>query len=112
MIKEFIKKNKFLFSLALFYKEAFLKPGLVELGDRDQGLFKELKTKEKKIVYFNPNTNSDEECSIFNGECKLQWKVDWAMRWFVLGVDYEMNGKDLIESFILSNRILFTFTNL
>ena len=67
---------------------------------------KELKTKEKKIVYFNPNTNSDEECSIFNGECKLQWKVDWAMNWFVLGVDYEMNGKDLIESFILSNRII------
>ena len=27
------------------------------------------------------------------------------MRWFVLGVDYEMNGKDLIESFVLSSRI-------
>ena len=27
------------------------------------------------------------------------------MRWYVLGVDYEMNGKDLIESFILSSKI-------
>ncbi|MBD22846.1 MAG: lysine--tRNA ligase [Alphaproteobacteria bacterium] len=69
---------------------------------------KELKVKEKKIVFFNPNTNLDEEYSIFNGECKLQWKVDWAMRWFVLGVDYEMNGKDLIESFSLSNKIMKT----
>ena len=66
---------------------------------------KELKMKEKKIVYFNPNTNSLDESSIFDGNCKLQWKVDWAMRWFVLGVDYEMNGKDLIESYILSNKI-------
>ena len=30
------------------------------------------------------------------------------MRWYVLGVDYEMNGKDLIESFILSNKIIRT----
>ena len=27
------------------------------------------------------------------------------MRWYVLGVDYEMNGKDLIESYLLSNKI-------
>ena len=66
---------------------------------------KELNKNQKKIVYFNEITNSEEDCSIFNGECKLQWKVDWAMRWFVLGIDYEMNGKDLIESYILSNKI-------
>ena len=35
----------------------------------------------------------------------LQWKVDWAMRWNVLNIDYEMNGKDLIESFVLSSKI-------
>ena len=67
---------------------------------------KELNKSQKKIVYFNPITNSEEDCSIFNGECKLQWKVDWAMRWYVLGIDYEMNGKDLIESYILSNKII------
>ena len=35
----------------------------------------------------------------------MQWKVDWAMRWNVLNIDYEMNGKDLIESFVLSSKI-------
>lgn len=36
--------------------------------------------------------------SIFDGDCKLQWKVDWAMRWIALNVDYEMHGKDLLDS--------------
>ncbi|MFO1188443.1 MAG: lysine--tRNA ligase [Alphaproteobacteria bacterium] len=43
--------------------------------------------------------------SILNGRCKLQWKVDWAMRWTALGVDYEMSGKDLIDSVKLSSQI-------
>ena len=36
---------------------------------------------------------------------KLQWKVDWAMRWVALGVDYEMCGKDLTDSVTQSGRI-------
>ena len=44
--------------------------------------------------------------SIFDGNCKLQWKVDWAMRWYALDVDFEMYGKDLIESAILSSKII------
>ena len=43
--------------------------------------------------------------SILGGRAKLQWKVDWAMRWVALGVDYEMAGKDLIDSTIQSGRI-------
>ncbi|NIJ09008.1 lysyl-tRNA synthetase class 1 [Sphingomonas vulcanisoli] len=39
------------------------------------------------------------------GHAKLQWKVDWAMRWVALGVDYEMAGKDLIDSVIQSSKI-------
>ena len=35
---------------------------------------------------------------MFGGDAKLQWKVDWAMRWYALGVDYEMSGKDLTDS--------------
>ena len=35
------------------------------------------------------------ETSILDGNCKLQWKVDWAMRWYALDVDFEMYGKDL-----------------
>ena len=38
------------------------------------------------------------EQSAFGGSAKLQWKVDWATRWVALGVDYEMAGKDLIDS--------------
>jgi lysyl-tRNA synthetase class 1 len=43
--------------------------------------------------------------SVFGGRAKLQWKVDWAMRWVALGVDYEMAGKDLIDSVVQSSRI-------
>jgi lysyl-tRNA synthetase class 1 len=41
-----------------------------------------------------------------NGNTKLQWKVDWAARWFAFDVDYEMHGKDLTDSAILSSRIV------
>lgn len=43
--------------------------------------------------------------SILRGGAKLQWKVDWAMRWVALGVDYEMYGKDLTDSGIQSGKI-------
>ena len=43
--------------------------------------------------------------SALSGRAKLQWKVDWAMRWVALGVDYEMAGKDLIDSTIQSGKI-------
>ncbi|MEP7349617.1 MAG: lysine--tRNA ligase [Sphingorhabdus sp.] len=43
--------------------------------------------------------------SILGGKAKLQWKVDWAMRWVALGVDYEMYGKDLIDSGVQSGKI-------
>ena len=42
---------------------------------------------------------------VTGGGCKLQWKADWAMRWFALGVDYEMSGKDLIDSVKLSGQV-------
>jgi lysyl-tRNA synthetase class 1 len=47
----------------------------------------------------------DVETCIFGGQAKLQWKVDWAMRWVALGVDYEMCGKDLTDSVTQSGRI-------
>ncbi len=43
--------------------------------------------------------------NILSGGAKLQWKVDWAMRWVALGVDYEMYGKDLTDSGIQSGKI-------
>ncbi|MDE3061036.1 MAG: lysine--tRNA ligase [Pseudomonadota bacterium] len=45
------------------------------------------------------------ETPVTGGHCKLQWKADWAMRWFALQVDYEMSGKDLIPSVELSSQI-------
>src|SRR3546814_10805221 len=43
--------------------------------------------------------------SVLGGGAKLQWKVDWAMRWVTLGVDYEMYGKDLTDSGVQSGKI-------
>ena len=63
----------------------------------------EIKKKEGKIIYQNGNKKIETE--VLNGKCKLQWKVDWAMRWYAFDVDYEMYGKDLIESAILSSKI-------
>ena len=65
---------------------------------------KEINTKNSKIVF--DNNGKELEASILDGNCKLQWKVDWAMRWFALDVDFEMYGKDLIESAILSSKII------
>ena len=62
-------------------------------------------SKEKNQIIFENNGKKLEK-SILNGNCKLQWKVDWAMRWYALDIDFEMYGKDLIESAILSNKIL------
>ena len=45
------------------------------------------------------------EHNILSGGAKLQWKVDWAMRWTALGVDYEMYGKDLTDSGVQSGKI-------
>ncbi|MEM7169682.1 MAG: lysine--tRNA ligase [Pseudomonadota bacterium] len=45
------------------------------------------------------------EVPVTGGNCKLQWKPDWGMRWHALGVDYEMSGKDLIDSVKLATRI-------
>ncbi len=56
------------------------------------------------IVYDEDGAKT--EVPVTGGRCKLQWKADWAMRWFALGVDYEMSGKDLIPSVELSTRIV------
>ena len=61
--------------------------------------------KEKSKIIFD-NNGKKIEVSILDGQCKLQWKVDWAMRWYALDIDFEMYGKDLIESAILSSKIV------
>ena len=57
------------------------------------------------ITYEDPETKEHVTTLVTGGRCKLQWKPDWAMRWVALGVDYEMAGKDLIDSVKLSSQI-------
>ncbi len=57
------------------------------------------------VVWRDPESGEAIETPVTGGQCKLQWKADWAMRWFALNVDYEMSGKDLIDSVKLSSRI-------
>ena len=63
-----------------------------------------LEKKTFKITFSNGDKKI--QTTIYDGNCKLQWKVDWAMRWFTFDVDFEMYGKDLIESAILSTKII------
>ena len=58
-----------------------------------------------RVTWKDPATGETFETSVKGGACKLQWKADWAMRWYALGVDYEMSGKDLIDSVKLSSRV-------
>jgi lysyl-tRNA synthetase class 1 len=57
------------------------------------------------ITYEDPDTREHVTTLVTGGRTKLQWKPDWAMRWLALGVDYEMAGKDLIDSVKLSGEI-------
>jgi lysyl-tRNA synthetase class 1 len=57
------------------------------------------------VVYIDPDTNEKVETPVTGGHVKCQWKADWAMRWVALGIDYEMAGKDLIDSVKLSSEI-------
>ncbi|MEH6546732.1 MAG: lysine--tRNA ligase [Sneathiella sp.] len=58
------------------------------------------------VIYKDPETAEMVTVPVTGGHCKLQWKVDWAMRWHALDVDYEMAGKDLIDSVTLSSKIV------
>ena len=53
------------------------------------------------VTYEDPETGEAVETSVTGGRVKCQWKADWALRWYALRVDYEMAGKDLIESVVL-----------
>ncbi|WP_260483281.1 lysine--tRNA ligase [Sphingomicrobium flavum] len=66
----------------------------VEVVDADAG-----------IIRFTDHEGETIEQSILSGKSKLQWKVDFAMRWVALGVDYEMSGKDHTDTVVQSGRI-------
>jgi lysyl-tRNA synthetase class 1 len=57
------------------------------------------------VVYVDPDSGEEVVSPVTGGRVKAQWKADWALRWAALGVDYEMCGKDLIDSVTLSSKI-------
>src|SRR5690606_31026698 len=57
------------------------------------------------IVWRDPDTGRRFETDVRRGGCKAQWKPDWALRWAMLGVDYEMSGKDHIDNVRTSAKI-------
>jgi lysyl-tRNA synthetase class 1 len=67
-----------------------------DFGDAGRGLFFKDSTFDAGV---------DMLIDVRGGAAKLQWKVDWAARWVVFDVDYEMHGKDLMDSAVLSSRI-------
>ncbi|MEP6091845.1 MAG: lysine--tRNA ligase [Erythrobacter sp.] len=66
----------------------------VEVVDADAG-----------TIRFTDEDGEVIEQSALGGQSKLQWKVDFAMRWVALGVDYEMYGKDLTDTGVQSGKI-------
>ncbi len=79
-------------------------PVCKKTGQVLQVAIKERKVEAGTIVYENVD-GSLVETPVTGGHCKMQWKADWAMRWKALGVDYEMSGKDLIDSVKQSSAI-------
>ena len=59
----------------------------------------------KGTIVYQDEDGVRQETPVTGGHCKLQWKPDWGMRWYALEVDYEMSGKDLIDSVKLGSRI-------
>ncbi len=60
---------------------------------------------EAGLITFKDVDGQSKTISIKDGNVKLQWKIDWPMRWAALDVDYEMNGKDLIPSYEIGAKI-------
>src|SRR5580700_3408538 len=60
---------------------------------------------DRGTIVFEDEDGEKTEVRVTGGAVKMQWKPDWAMRWTALGVDYEMAGKDLIDSVKVSSKI-------
>ena len=64
--------------------------------------------KSNTITYIN-QYNKKITTSVLNGKCKLQWKVDFAMRWAAFDVDYEIYGKDIQANVKIYNKLCELF---
>src|SRR5882672_6133533 len=113
--------DKMLLTMLQHYDEvqAIMLPTLGEERQQSYSIFLPISPKTGRVLYVpviktDPNAGTivyrdgDElvETPVTGGKVKLQWKADWAGRWFALDVDYEMYGKDLIPSAELSAKIV------
>jgi lysyl-tRNA synthetase class 1 len=76
-----------------------------ETGVVMQVPIEEVHPERATVVWTDPTTGKRWETSVKGGGCKAQWKPDWALRWAVLSVDYEMSGKDHIDNVRTSSKI-------
>ena len=60
---------------------------------------------DRGTIVFEDEDGTLTEVPVTGGAVKLQWKPDWACRWAALCVDYEMSGKDLIDSVKVSSQM-------
>ena len=60
---------------------------------------------DRGTIVFADEDGTLTEIPVTGGHVKLQWRPDWAARWTALEVDYEMSGKDLVDSVRVSNRV-------
>jgi len=61
--------------------------------------------KEKGTLVFEDEDGTKFETLVTGGNCKLQWKPDFGMRWAALDVDFEMYGKDHLANASLYSKI-------
>jgi lysyl-tRNA synthetase class 1 len=55
--------------------------------------FQSIDTDKKAIRYLDKDGNS-QEIDYSKGDVKLNWRIDWPARWWLLGVDAEPFGRD------------------
>lgn len=60
----------------------------------------------KGTIVFPDEDGTLTEVPVTGGHVKLQWRPDWAARWYALGVDFEASGKDLVDSVRISNKLV------
>ncbi len=66
---------------------------VIEDGYLKNRPFVSMNTDDKTLV-FKDKDGKDRETSYAKGEVKLNWRVDWPARWWVLGVNAEPFGRD------------------
>ena len=60
---------------------------------------------DRGTIVFEDEDGAQVETLVTGGYVKLQWRPDWAARWTALGVDFEMSGKDLVDSIRISEKV-------